>query len=67
MSRGPLLSLIGEYIIYRDTWVMQYHGNLPSGGLCSWPPENRSVAPKRARRPRLRNPVLDPLISLLCS
>jgi len=26
MSRGPLLTLIGEYLIYRDTWVMQYHG-----------------------------------------
>jgi len=26
MSRGPLLSLTGEYLIYRDTWVMQYQG-----------------------------------------
>jgi len=26
MSRGPLLSLTGEYLIYRDTCVMQYHG-----------------------------------------
>jgi len=25
MSRGPLLSLSGEYLMYRDTWVMQYH------------------------------------------
>ena len=29
MSRGPFLSLTGEYLrkrlIYRDTWVMQYH------------------------------------------
>jgi len=26
MSRGPLLSLIGEHLIYRGTWTMQYHG-----------------------------------------
>jgi len=26
MSRVPLLSLTGEYVIYRDTWFMQYHG-----------------------------------------
>jgi len=26
MSRGPLLSLTGEYLWYRDIWVMQYHG-----------------------------------------
>jgi len=26
MSRTPLQSLTGEYLIYRDTWVMQYHG-----------------------------------------
>ena len=26
MSRGPLLSLTGESLTYRDTWVMQYHG-----------------------------------------
>jgi len=26
MSRGPLLSLIGENLIYRDTWAVQYHG-----------------------------------------
>jgi len=26
MSRGPFLSLTGEYLIYRDTWVLQYHG-----------------------------------------
>jgi len=26
MSRDPLLRLTGEYLIYRDTWVMQYHG-----------------------------------------
>jgi len=26
MSHGPLLSLAGEYLTYRDTWVMQYHG-----------------------------------------
>jgi len=25
MSRGPLRSLTGEYLIYRDTWIMQYH------------------------------------------
>jgi len=25
MSHGPLLRLTGEYLIYRDTWVMQYH------------------------------------------
>jgi len=29
MSRGPLLNLTGEYLIYRDTWVMQYHGKAP--------------------------------------
>ena len=29
---------------------------LPSKGLCSWPPDNRSVAPKGGRGPRLRNP-----------
>jgi len=46
MSRGPILSSTGEYLIYRDTWVMQSHGKAtPSEGLCSWPPENRSVAP----------------------
>jgi len=26
MIRGRLLSLSGEYLIYRDTWVMQYRG-----------------------------------------
>jgi len=26
MSRGLLLSLSGEYLIHRDTWLMQYHG-----------------------------------------
>jgi len=26
MSRGPLQSLTDEYLIYRDTWVIQYHG-----------------------------------------
>jgi len=26
MRRGPILSLTGEYLIYLDTWVMQYHG-----------------------------------------
>jgi len=26
MSRDPLQSSTGEYLIYRDTWVMQYHG-----------------------------------------
>jgi len=25
MSRVPLLSLTGDYLIYRDTWIMQYH------------------------------------------
>ena len=32
---------------------------LPSEDLCSWPPENRSVAPNRGRGPRLRNSALD--------
>jgi len=31
---------------------------LPSEGICSWPPENRSLARKGGRGPRLRNPVL---------
>jgi len=31
---------------------------LPSEGLCSCPPENRSVDHKGGRGPRLRNPVL---------
>jgi len=26
MSRGLLQSLTDEYLIYRDTWVIQYHG-----------------------------------------
>jgi len=26
MSPGTLLCLTGEYLIYRDTWVMQAHG-----------------------------------------
>jgi len=26
VSNGLLLRLTGEYLIYRDTWVMQYHG-----------------------------------------
>jgi len=26
MSRGPLLRLSDEYLTYRDTWVLQYHG-----------------------------------------
>jgi len=25
-SRGPLLSLTGENVVYLDTWIMQYHG-----------------------------------------
>jgi len=62
MSRGPLLSLTDEYLIYRDTCVMQYHGKAtwwrplwpPDNRL--WPPDNRSAAPKRSRGPRLRNP-----------
>jgi len=31
---------------------------LISKSLCSWPPENRSMTPNGARRPRLRNPGL---------
>jgi len=26
MSRDPLQISTGEYLIYRDTWVVQYHG-----------------------------------------
>jgi len=33
---------------------MQCHGKA-SEGLCLWPPDNRSVAPKEARGPRLKN------------
>jgi len=32
---------------------------LPSEGHCSWPPENRSVAHKEGRGPRLRNPGIE--------
>jgi len=60
MSRGPLLSLTSEYLIYRDTWVMQYHGKATcSEGLCSWPPEYRSVTPRGGRGPRLKNPDIE--------
>jgi len=31
-----------------------------SKGLCSWPLQNRSVAPKGGRGPRLRSPALNP-------
>jgi len=48
MRRGPLLSLTGEYLIYCDTWVVQYHRKLHSEFLCSWPPVNHSVTPSRA-------------------
>jgi len=30
LATPMLLSLIGEYLIYRDTWVMQYHGKATS-------------------------------------
>jgi len=30
---------------------------LTSEGLCSWPPENRSVAPRRGERPVWETPV----------
>jgi len=32
---------------------------LPSESFCLWPPENRSVAPREDRGPRLRNPAID--------
>jgi len=50
-SRGPFISSTGDYFIYRDTWVMQHHSKLPSEGLCSWTPENLSVAPRGPRVP----------------
>jgi len=48
-------------VIYRVIYrVMQYHGRATySEGLCSWPPENRSVAPKGGQESRLRNYGLD--------
>jgi len=32
---------------------------LPSEGICLWLSENRSVAPKGGRGPRMRNPRID--------
>jgi len=64
MSRGPLLSLTGEYLIYRDTWVMQYHGI-----ATLWKP--LLVSPREPLRGhqggwghRLRNPDLHRYIGL---
>jgi len=51
MIHGPLLNLTGEYLIYRDTWVMQITTKLFSEDLCSWHPENRSVDPKGTEGP----------------
>ena len=54
MNRGPLLSLTSEYlndtlnIVTLGLWKIT--AKLPSEGLCSWPPENHSVAPRGATR-----------------
>jgi len=49
MRRGPLPSLTREYLIHRDTWVMQYHGK----ATLSRP---LLVAHKGGRGPHLRKP-----------
>jgi len=37
MSRGPLLSLTGEYFV--TLLLCNITAKLPSEGLCSWPPK----------------------------
>jgi len=56
MGRRPLLSLTGEYLIY--PWHFGYAGSRQSyqAKVSVVAPVNSSVAPKRGRGPRLRNP-----------
>jgi len=61
MSRGPLLSLTGECLYIVTLGLCNITAKLPSEDLCSGTPENRSVAPKGDRGPRLRNPGLSGL------
>jgi len=51
MSRGPLLSLTDEYLVYRDTlgYAISQQSYIVKALL---------VAPKGGREPRLRKPVL---------
>jgi len=65
MVCGPLpktLNTCGPLFINKNSKL--YFGlctvtaELFSKGLCSWPPENRSVAPEGGRGGRLRNPGL---------
>jgi len=60
MIRSPLLSLTGEYLIYLDTWVMQYHVK-----ATLWRPV--LVAPReQVRRPKgAQEPVWETLIQPL--
>jgi len=51
MSRAPLLSLVGEYLIYGDAWAMQYHGKCTEWRPLLVVPRECSVAPKGPRAP----------------
>jgi len=40
-------------------WLCNITVKLLSEGLCSWPPQNRSMVPKGGWWPRLTNTILD--------
>ena len=51
MSRGALLSLTGEYLIYLDTWDMQYHGKATYWRPLLVAPREQVRGPKGAEEP----------------
>jgi len=46
MMRGSFPRLTGEYLYIVTIELCNITAKLHSEGLCSWPPDNRSVAPK---------------------
>jgi len=49
-------SLTVEYLIYRDTWVMQYHGKATLWRPLLVAPRELFCGPQGGRGPHLRNP-----------
>jgi len=56
MNRGPLLGLTGEYLIYRDTWVMQYNGKATSWRLLLVAPREPLCGPQGRPRAPIEKP-----------
>jgi len=56
MNHGLLQRTLANTLYIVTLELCNIKTKLPSESLCSWPPENRSVASKGVRGPRLRNP-----------